>query len=356
MSLLMIVQELWRLLKDSVWKLIMGGALFGLLFAGCRYFGSQWGQETSSDQQSLLSIVYDQEPAEFQAVIVDEAGDLFGNSFVIDEYFRTPQVVATIEEKTGTDFQKVLETEISDGVAIDSDYRGGLAAIRNTSSDVMTFRFLVGQSTEDNLKIAKSYQQFLEEEGLPFLKNSEIVIMHEAQSHEFLTEEELSMVAGKGLSGYLNDVRTPSVMVYGISGVIFGTLITAGLIFLHRFFAKRVAYAFEYQWELENTHLVLDTATDPTGEGLRTLMKIPVVTQRFILAESHLERYRQQDELDLSTETFYFDHLQEALSQTQVPDEIVIIIESKKTHKAWLNTQMQLAELYHCPVKLIHLY
>lgn len=338
MSLVTIMSELLRFLKDHLVKVFIGAIVMAIAIAGGRYYLGQQHFGAHQEAYRQLKEVYAQEPAEFQFVMTNEDGTVFSNSFVLDEYFSQPLVIDQVEKIAGVPFAQTLSNEQVLKLYKTSQYRGGLAAVRNMSSDVITFRILVAPTAEENLKIAQTYRAYLQSGEIPFLNDKKITFLNEPSIGEKLDLETVTNVAmPESLSLYAGP-NTKSLILYGALGLIAGTLLMLALLLLWQFSQQAIRYGFDYAWELDQVHILYHASTNTIS--LRELIQTPQKVHRLVVAQTPLN------------DTESIPQLSDAIVE---PDEIVVVIQSGTTTKEWYQSQMVLAQLYRSPVKIIHI-
>ena len=76
-----------------------------------------------------------------------------------------------------------------------SQYRGSLAGIRNTSSNVITFRVHVGETAQENLRVARWIEEEVRNNSLPFSETLNTVLLTPSQTGELLQGEDFLKVS-----------------------------------------------------------------------------------------------------------------------------------------------------------------
>lgn len=342
MSVVTILKEFWRFFKDYFVKILLGAVLVGILTLGVKWAfdsytaslyqdagGEEQNPELLAEQMAYLEDIYQEEPAEFTFVVQLEDGDIFENSFIFDEYFSSEEVVKEISQATGVNYAPTIEAEKSLGLIKTSSYRGSIAAIRDRSSSVITMRVLAGQTAEENLILADEMYRLMNESELPFMQNLTYIPMSTPEIGESLVEEDLTMVASPASLGLINASELgqsqTNWILYFVLGFILGILIVTVILFIVQLFKKKITYAFQYAWDFEDTHILLDQDQDPTP-----FIDQPADRSRLITREG------EADHGDRNYE------------------ELVIMIDSGQTSKDWFNKHYQLAEINEAQVKIIH--
>lgn len=355
MSLVTLISELWRFFKDYLIKILFGAIITAILVVGLRYLLTPDIDEEVVSHYDYLQNVYSQEAAEFQAIVVNEDGTLFNNSFIFDEYFSRPEVIEQIEAETDVALMPWYEAEMALELFKSRQFRGGLANIRNTSTDIMTFRFLVAPTAEENLKVAQAYADLLISADIPFITNHKISLIQEPVINEFLDLENIDSVPTETTLSEYAKPSLISTILYAVIGFVLGIFIMIVSLLFLRVFKKRINYGFDYTWQLEDQHLLLSHEHLNQGIDLDAFLKIPKVTQRVILSQTN-----QQFPVDfdwMSQEgTIFLNRLQDVIESDLVvePDEIIILIYAQQTERAWYQNQAELAHLFSVPVKIIH--
>lgn len=352
MSVLTIIAEYWRFLKANLWRLLLGAILGALVLLGARYLLGQIWLSNRNDSYQYLSRVYQQEPAEFQAIISIEDGQLFASSNIYDEYFSSEPVVQEIEKRTGIQFHQWIDAE-RDLELIKSDgFRGGIAAIRDNSSGLITFRFLVGKTSAENLKIAQAYADLLTEQRFDFNQKHQINLTHPAQIIELLDLDMVQTVPTPATLNMFAGMTLKNIIIFSVLGFILGTMLTALVLWLTRLRKSQIAYAFEYSWDMDDKHIIFNQAKGKEATSLAQVIQIPHVETRLVISQAGHDGIDLAD-LCKQAGCYYLSTLGQGSQIQEAIQEIVIVIHSNLTDKAWYREQYKLAELYGVPVKII---
>lgn len=339
MSLATIISEIWRLFRDRLKTIFFGAFIIGLLAAGGRYFLGHYLYGDLQEASSHLEHVFQQEPASFRAIVTIEDGQILSNPNLYDVYFTTPKVVEEVEEATGIELNPTLESEDILELYKTPSYRGSIAGVRDQASGVFTFRFLVGQDAEENLRVAQAYQEILETQAIPFAQSHDIEIIQDAEIGELFDIEVYDVVPTEGTMNPYQLSSSRPMIIYGVLGFVVGLIVVLGIIFLHRLIQKQIEYAFEYTWDINDTH-VLVPGSDPS---LEQLIQLPNYQHSYLLSQE-----------GQSLESIGALHNQLSAIPEDV-DQIVILIQSNHTTKTWYNQQYKLAKLTRKPLKIVHI-
>lgn len=340
MSLLTIIGELWRLLKDNIVRILLGSILVSFLVVGGRYMLGQYlyGDVQSSSQ--YLQEVFQQEPASFKVIVTIEDGQILSNSYVYDDYFTSPEIVDFIESQTGIEYSQTLQAEKDLDLYKTPSYRGSIAGVRDNASGVFTFRFLVGETAEENLTIAQAYQDLMESDQVAFAENHSIDITEDASIGEKFDIEVYDMVATPEIiNKYIVDSSRP-LIIYGVLGFILGFMISYALVFLLQLGKSRIQYAFEYGWDIEDYHLMLKQDHNSLANLVQELSNQGASVYAEILDNTRVE---------VNPIDFLTDY------QTNDSQPNYIIVKANQTDKDWYRQTYQMAKLNHQPVTIIHI-
>src|SRR5699024_12605399 len=97
------------------------------------------------------------------------------------------------------------------------DFRGGLAAVRNTSTDEITMRVLVGQTAEENLAVAEAIYQYIVDGNVPIYENYDLTFLSTPDIGEDLTVDENMMIpTSETLSGLQPQATGDSLVIYAV--------------------------------------------------------------------------------------------------------------------------------------------
>lgn len=352
MSLTTIISELWRFFKDNILRILLGALLVAFLTVGGRYLISNYLFADQKESADYLAEIYKQEPASFKAVVTIEDGQLFSNAHLYDDYFTTPAVVAAVEEETGVAIQETLDHEQVLELFKSPSFRGSIGGVRDAASGVFIFRFLVAENAEDNLRVAQAYRDILINTDIPFAENHTINIVVEPAIGEMLDIEEVTSLANPEVLDIYQSENVPSMVIYGVLGFVIGIILMTFFFFLLRLRKTKIAYAFEYAWDMNDQHVIIDNKSDTYLYSLKNAIRTPLLSNRWIISQNPLaDKAWQKSSSD--GEMMVAD-LGEMADLDQGPKQIVIIVSANHTDKSWYKEQLALAKLYNVPVKIIH--
>lgn len=368
MSLTTILSEIWRFIKDNMIKILAGALIMSVLAVLSSLFlpnlMGQSSEEVTDEEQltemtpsedaqasrEYLTNIYEQEPAGFEVFIQLEDGNIFGNSFIFDEYFSSPAIVEEIENETGIEYSQTLAHEVNLGFYKTSQYRGSIAGIRDTSSNVITIRVQAAESSEDNLKLAEAFADKIFNNEIPFIEGLSVTSLSEPQIGETLVEDDLQMVSSPASLGKFAPAESESrsTLLYAIAGFILGLLLTAVVLFFIQLLKNKINYAFQYSWDFNDNHFIF--ATDKESERLKDFLLAPEMTNQIIVHQAS-DFIKQL--IDSNQEIKTTEALSRFTKNNKKIDEIVLFVESKVTDKKWYNEQYRLAEKYNSQLTII---
>lgn len=368
MSLTTILSEIWQFLANNKVKIFIGALILSVLAILSSLFLPilmEQSMEEVADEEQLtqlssdedaqasrdyLTNIYEQEPAEFELFIQLEDGNVFGNSFIFDEYFTSSAVVEEIENETGIEYSHTLAHEKNLRFEKTSQYRGSIAGIRNTSTNIITIRVQVAESSEDNFILAEAFSDKILGNEITFVEDLSITVLSEPSIGESLLENQLEMVSSPEVLGTLSPVESEgrSMLLYAIAGFITGLLLTAVLLFIIQLFKTKITYAFQYSWDFSDHHFVVLKEKDK--EQFNTIFLTPETNKKLLVAQE--SPYVEQLTVNNQKVEYTTGLSRLALNNAEV-DEIVLLVENNITDKDWYNEQYRLAEMYDCQITII---
>ncbi|EFR31332.1 hypothetical protein [Eremococcus coleocola] len=356
MSITTLLAELWRFLKDNLFRIILGALVFAGLAVGVRFALDHLILNKNQVAYNYLEQVYQSEPAEFQAIVTIDDGSVFNNSYVFDQYFTSEAVVKKIEAKTQVPISKMLQAEKDLELRKSSEFRGGIAGIRDTSSSAITFRFVVSPDPNENLKVAQAYADLLESEDKPFGDKQAITMITEPQIGELLDPKLTPEVeTATALSPY---GHTSPVMfgVYGVAGFVVGIFLTILILFIRQLMRKQIVYAFDYAWDFHDRQILVAAKdkgqASPLVDRLLGILAIPYGHRHLVVTQGDNNLETEKIQVLNETTQVVNDLVTDQASLEEI-DEIVILIYSNQTSKAWYKAQKELAALYRKPLRII---
>lgn len=370
MSLTTILSEVWRFIKDNCIKILVGALLTSILtILGSIFLPNLMEQTTIENlegehlaqlppeedtevSRDYLINRYSQEPATFELFIQLEDGNVFGNSFIFDEYFTSPTIVKEIEEETGVAYSQTLKHEKNIKLYKTSQYRGSVAGIRNTSTNVITIRVQAAESSEENLILAEAFAEKILNGEISFMQGLTVTMMNEPEIGESLIGGSLDMVSSPGALGILSPMSSEnrSIILYGIAGFILGVILVSVLLFILQLFKKKITYAFQYSWDFNDYHFIY--SKDKNSREIDENLLAPEWMNQIII---HQEGPLTDSVTITNQSTNTAQSLSRHTQNKKAIDEIVLLIESGKTEKKWFNEQYRLAEKYDAQITIIQL-
>ncbi|AMB99549.1 hypothetical protein AWM75_05850 [Aerococcus urinaehominis] len=355
MSLVTLISELWRFIKDHFLKIILGA----LLVAGLAMTGRQLlmnrlehqdvsqlvnGQEVSQDEveaaSQFLQAVFASQPAGFSFVAYSEENSIFDNSFIFDEFFSSPAVVADLEAASGVPIQKAIDAEKIMGLTKTNEYRGVIAGVRDTSSNEIYIRVLVSADPKENLAVAQAIKNYIDQGRVPFMESLKVNYLNPVAIGEEINLEAYPIVPTEGtLIASMPSLAALPIWVYGVVGFVLGLFIATVVLFLAHLLGRKIVYAFDYSWDLDDSQFMLNQAKTSPAE-IADLVTGPVNSQRLVLDQRTDSAYTGlTNQVDL-------DCLNEA----------VIIIQAGQTDKNWYQNQYKALQAYPLALRIVHLY
>lgn len=360
MGLTTILSEIWRFIKDNFIKILVGAVIISVMVVLSSLFlpnlmeqsSEEVADEDTKASREYLMNIYEQDPAEFEIFVQLEDGNVFGNSFIFDEYFTSPAVVEEIELETGVEYSQTLSHEADLGFYKTSQYRGSIAGIRNTSSNIITIRVQAGESEEDNLILAKTFANQIFNNEIPFVEGLTVTSISEPGIGEKLIENDLQMVSSlESLSVFAPaESNSRSIILYGIAGFIMGMFLTAAFLFIIQMFKNKINYAFQYSWDFSDHHFIFTKGKDT--DQLTNFLLAPEITKQLLVYQdsSFVENFVANNQ-----QIEYTTSLSRVTKNKNNLDEIVLLVESNVTNKEWYNEQYRLAKMYERQITIVQI-
>ncbi|MBF6626537.1 hypothetical protein IU402_08140 [Aerococcaceae bacterium zg-BR9] len=347
MSIVTIISEFTRFIKDYLLKILLGAVLISIACMGFKYYSESMPKEETAAYQDLKER-YAQEPAEVHFIVSKEDGTFFNNSFVFDEYFSLPEIISAVEKESGVSFAQFKKSENTLLFEKTSSFRGGISAWRNPSTDVLTLRVLAGKTAEENLAIAKAYQKLLEKGDFPFLLNNKITVISGATIGEQLPLTTFPYLTSVESLKTVYTLNKRSIIIIGLAGFIGGAILMTGALFFLRLFKKKITYAFDYSWAMDDDHLLYQRDMSD-NIIVQDMIQTPSLAHRYVIMQMNPEKI-----LPVADQTGLI-HVTRVQDIIEPVEEIVIVLYANQSDKAWFNAQYTLARLYKVPVKIIHI-
>lgn len=341
MSLSVILQEFFRLIKEK-WYFILVGTL---LLGGLAFFygqGFSGGEGTTAEEQSagrtLLQERFKNKPATFEFTAIYPDGTYFNNGDLVDAYFSSLDGIKLAKEATGIDLSDWYQAERLFFNVAKKDLRGGFFDDRDRSSSIHKVYVNMGKNSEENLTLAKFYYKTIMDHKLPMMDGTTIYSISEpkieahdldASGHPYNLPDDLRA-----------DETLVSSKVVTVAGAIVGFVLSFGLLFLYYTFKDTIRYAFQYSWNLEDVFLSFHRKKKEDRERLHQILEVR--PKRLLLAEE-----------GSGFEGAVSDLMQYPPEAKEV-EVISILIQTGKTHRSWYNLQKELAKRYDCPIEIVH--
>lgn len=335
MELFTLIRELLRYLKAKWYWILVFSLIAGLIAPTAKVFLNRFETPEMAEAYQDLTSRYSQEAASFQFIIQNEDGTMFTNAALIDEYLSQKEIVDRVQDETGIQYATPLENERVLELYKTSQFRGGIAAIRNSSSDIMTLRILVGQSVEENLKIAQAYADILMHNQIPFLSGKTVELIHSVTDQPLLSDKMYPNLTSEKSLQVVNPINKKSLVILFLAAIMAGGLMGIFFLLVLRLKDRKIRYAFDYAWGLDDLHVLYPIKSNQT---LQELIELPKGLNRIVLCQEELDQ--------IHTDSNFVEH------QSSI-DEVVILVIEGKTSKAWYQDMYRLATLYKLPVKII---
>lgn len=359
MSLKTIVKEILRMVKEKIlFIIIMTVAVaVGLTAFGMMKNRKQEKKTVSVKNESLayLEKVYDNKPATFSMIyIYAKDGTYFTNATFLDDYFSSDAFIkefSTKYPKLADDFKKWSEAEKATKIPQRYEGRGGIFFRRDKQSNIITAYINCFKTSEDNLILAQEICQLLKE-GIDLTANTTMTMLQEPKiepEHIYPVvpesgkdAEELDPNSPINLpsEAKIAKIKARPIKTWTILGAIGGAFLSTGLVFCYYVFRNRIRYAFQYSWDVNDLHFMINMKKELDREELKNLLKAS--ENRVVLAKPCLFDEKYEDDL---LELKNMDSI----------NRISIVIEEEKTLRSWYRKQKYIADRINASVDIIHI-
>jgi len=323
MNLKTFFKELWDLIKNEK-KLIFIVTIVVVLLVGALQF---FLVSDSSSQNTQPK----ENPVTAELFIEQEDIGLFTNSYLIEILLQQPELVSSVEDETGVEIQSALEEYGKENTPIYTP-EDPVDVERNTSSNIFTLTVRLG-SEDENLAVAESYYNWLEQPNSPFFEDKTVYTVSSPEITEVQTIEQTN----EGIS-------ITSVLVNLFIGLIGGLVIGVAVVFIKVILDSKIKYGFTYGWNPADIYLKNDDNTSVrhiAQDILKSEHNTIVLVSENPISDDLLSELKQYDNKSVSI----FSSITE-LSLDLHPTEFALMVQRNETNKKWYQNQRKELKLY----------
>lgn len=331
--------EILKFLKNNLIKIIVGTLLIATLFTGWTIFTLEEPEEEV--------LVAEAPPVNFHFYIEDIDEDVFTNNSLMDQYVTLPKILQTASDATNTKLSEVVEETENTALVNykESGYTNIIGVTKNNSSVLHEFYVNVGNE-ENNMAIAEYYFNLFTEGEIPFLEDKTVYVFQGPEIEEFDEVDSFNVTAIEEI----NIVQTVIV------GIIFGGIVTIGILVLLSFLTKKLHYFFSYTLKADDYFVLIDEKFNNLSEMNQLLTSYTknnnvVITQN--TEKSHNNNYNNlMKELSDKTSFEKYNSVFEIPNFINI-DQIIYVVEEGSTSRAWYEKQRKYDNLFGLPTIVI---
>ncbi|MDE1548157.1 hypothetical protein [Jeotgalibaca caeni] len=338
-----LVKEMKRLLRNQKKQFITFTFIFLTLLLLVQFIPLliRYQAEQSEAQEETTSMSGTEKPAVFEMYIEYNDGGVYTNTLLLEEAIKTDTNIEAIEEATNVEISDLLDVEKETNYPKTARDRGVLGASRNEASNIWVFSSRVG-TEEENVRVLQSVYEMIENGEISLLQNKNTYVISEPR---ILTEEELANPEALiEVEGSVDPFSIRNIAVSFIIAVIGGVAVAFFATLTLTFFSKKIKYAFNYNWNEEDTFVLLNSQD---RDAIQHTSVVPASRERVLLAQD-ADKMKDTSGLRVS------EHVLQLDNQLEV-EEVVLFVQPNITDKTWYNQQRELLKLYHAPIKIIQL-
>lgn len=341
-----LVIELLDFLKSNTKLIIIATSIIAIIYTTAIFLlnlGDPTLEETEVDN-------IEESGAYFNFFVENLDGTTFTNTALLEQYILMDEVLEEVENATNTNIKQQYQSELLSDFRRTSDNRGVLGVTRNSYSNRLSL-IVQTEDESDNLAIADYFYEMLQNKDIHFLENKNIYFFEGPEIKEDLVTEEVTEVDDDSSFDYL------SLLANFITGLVFGFVLSSGIILIKTFFSNSLNYSFSYFRDETDKFLFVDKRLDNRDE-IKHFITVPSVNERIILSEDNLSKYNFKSnnlEFDRNANTVKYKNSVENMALSTGTSEIVMIIVSGQTTRNWYKKQRHFLSSYDLPIKLIQI-
>lgn len=338
--------EVLRFLKNNIKYVISGALLFGLILGASSYFLDR-GNPSLEVQNGNTLVDGNGKSAIFNFYIENQDGTVYTNTSIIEQYMLMDKTLMELNKFTDTDVYKLFQKELETNYSRTPEDRGVLGVIKNPYSQRMSIVSNTGNE-EDNMKIVQYFSKLMKNNQIDFLETKNIYYFEEPMLVDSLDTSN-TIIKDEG-----DDLNITSVTIRVIAGMVLGIVIVIGIVVIKTLFSKKLNYSFSYFWD-ENDIFFLSDSKLENSEELKQFVNFPIESNKLVVTENSTEA-KIQEFLSVSNN----DNLKFLNSITEINSldsigEVIILIQSNVTSRAWYKKQRRALKLINIPIKIVQI-
>lgn len=341
--------EIQRFLKDNIKIITICGVIFALVLGGLGAFMTETSNNTPEGMEALEEEAIETAVA-FDFYIEDAEGNMYTNEGIIEEYFRSPNVLQTLNTDIGIDLKQIELENYEKNQQVLSNFLPAelmeqsqiISVSQSNSTGLLTF---VASSDDKSLneKLATYYYGKLS--SIPFVDEDNLYVFdgpYNVKDKQIDDEEETGILI-------------KALIKYAIIGIILGIVVGIGLALIHALFGKKLNYAFGYAIDDSVDFMIYDEKLNNSDE-IANFVKFPYSKNKVILSENGQGLNVSDIQEKISANNFKVipniadDSVKNLTTESS---EVIMVVLPNKTSRKWFNTQMKLMKLDNLSLKII---
>lgn len=342
--------EIQRFLKDNIKIISIFAIIFALLLGTLGAFMTGSSSNAPEGMEALEEEALETAVA-FDFYIEDAEGNMYSNEGIIDEYFRSPSVLETLNSEAGIDLKQIELDNYEKNQQVLSNFLPAelmeqsqiIAVTQSNSTGLLTF---VASSDDKalNEKLANYYYGKLS--SIPFVDEENLYVFdgpYNVKDKQIEEEEEET------------GISIQSLIKYAVIGIILGIVVGIGLALINALFGKKLNYAFGYAIDDSLDFIIYDEKLN-NSEEIANFINFPYANNKILLSEDGkgLNGALVQKNVNHSEFTVIDNIADESVRNlTNESTEVIMVVSPRKTNRKWFNNQMRLMKLDNLSLKII---
>lgn len=351
--------EIVKFFKDNLVKILAGILLLTILYVGLSYKNSKVGIDVNLDKNEKLNnssepieFHVDKNEANFYFYIENDNGTSFTNHYLIEQYITSPKILQKASASTNTKIDKiVVETENRTIASYNETGETKVIGVKRNDTTGM-FEFHVNINNEDaNLRIANYFYEYVVNKEIPLLEKKSIYLYQEPKM------KEVSQVSVFDDETELDKIEEYNIFKAITIGLIFGSVITIGMLLIFSFLTKTINYVFTYYLADSDYFFLVDEGMDYKDELVKLLTSLSS-SEHLVICESNNKKSKNIDFVNIlkkSRSTNTFKEIRSILDVSNYKEvqRITYVLEEGITSREWYNKERKLSEPYKIPTSVI---
>lgn len=342
--------EIQRFLKDNIKIIAIFGIIFALVLGGLGAFMTGSSNNAPEGMEALEEEAIETAVA-FDFYIEDAEGNMYTNEGIIEEYFRSPNVLEMLNSDAGIDLKQIELENYEKNQQVLSNFLPAelmeqsqiISVTQSNSTGLLTF---VASSDDKSLneKLATYYYGKLS--SIPFVDEDNLYVFdgpYNVKDKQIDEEEEKT------------DISIKSLIKYAVIGIILGIVVGIGLALINALFGKKLNYAFGYAIDDSLDFMIYDEKLNNSDE-IANFVNFPYFKNKVILSENGKGLNVSDIQEKISENDFKVipniadDSVKNLTTEST---EVIMVVLPNETSRKWFNTQIKLMKLDNLSLKII---